>query len=69
VVEADLGVLAQAVPGDRIRFQPVDPAASLAALLDQEARLDAMLRGGHPPVRRMPTSSTKTRAPAWRPTA
>ncbi|HVL91149.1 MAG TPA: biotin-dependent carboxyltransferase family protein [Actinomycetota bacterium] len=41
VIRADLWVLAQARPGDRLRFRLCDPAAARAALAEQAGRTDA----------------------------
>jgi antagonist of KipI len=44
VISADLGRLAQALPGTRLRFQPVALAEAQALYLAQEQRLRALAR-------------------------
>jgi KipI family sensor histidine kinase inhibitor len=49
VMGADLHVVAQALPGDRVRFHAVDRDVAVAALRDQEAWLDSLRQDDHRP--------------------
>ncbi len=45
VISADIGRLAQAAPGDRVRFEVVDLDEAVARLREQERVLDAIVSG------------------------
>jgi biotin carboxyl carrier protein len=49
VISADLHLLAQALPGDRVRFRAVGRDAAVAALRDQEAWLDRLRQDDRSP--------------------
>ncbi len=51
VISADLHLLAQALPGDRVRFCAVGREAAVAALGDQEAWLDSLRQDDRRPER------------------
>lgn len=50
VITADLGLLGQCRPGDRVRLMPVDVVAARAALAAVQRRREAMLVGNFPVV-------------------
>jgi antagonist of KipI len=44
VISADIGIAAQAAPGDRLQFRVCQPAQAVAALLERERQLLAVER-------------------------